>query len=159
MQIRIGAADEAPLPLLLSADPSEQAVRAYLRRGTLFLGEQEGRVVAVAVLTVDGASAELNNLAVDPAHQGRGLGRRMLAHVLAHARATGCTRVEVGTGNSSLRQLEIYQRSGFRIIGVVRDYFAAYDPPIVENGLRCLDMIRLTADVTDAAVRDGNITD
>ncbi len=159
MQVRIGSADEAPLPLLLSADPSEENVRAYLRRGTLFLGEQNGSVVAVAVLTVEGASAELNNLAVDPAYQGHGLARRMLAHVLAHARASGCTRVEVGTGNSSLRQLEIYQRSGFRITGVVRDYFASYEPPIVENGLRCRDMIRLTADLSDEPVRDDTITD
>ena len=49
----------------------------------------------------------------------------------------------VGTGNSSLRQLSFYQKAGFRISGIIPDYFIGDDPPVFENGIRCIDMIRL----------------
>ena len=59
-------------------------------------------------------------------------------------RASGSIQIIETTGNSSLGELAFYQKSGFRITGVKRDFFADYDPPIFENGIRCLDMVILT---------------
>ena len=57
--------------------------------------------------------------------------------------------VEVGTGNSSLDALAFYQRAGFRIVGVIPDFFVDnYPEPIVENGIRCIDMVRLRLTLT-----------
>lgn len=54
----------------------------------------------------------------------------------------------VGTGNSSLDQLAFYQKGGFRICGVDRDFFVQnYDQQIVENAIQCLDMIRLSMEL------------
>lgn len=69
---------------------------------------------------------------------------RLIGEALSWARANGVAAVEVGTGNSSIGPLVLYQRVGFRIIGVDRDFFVRHYPsPIYENGLWCRDLVRL----------------
>ncbi len=91
---------------------------------------------------------ELMNVAVVQAYRGFGLGRILIAHAVEQARGAGAKILEVGTGNSSLRQLALSQRMGFRIVGVDLDYFTRnYSEPIHENGLLCRDMIRLRLEI------------
>lgn len=50
--------------------------------------------------------------------------------------------LELCTGNSSMGQLVLYQKSGFRIVGVNVDYFVRnYKELIFENGIQYRDMI------------------
>lgn len=149
MRIRIVSPESAPLDLLLSADPSIDSVREYLQVGTVFLGDEDGHAIAVAVLELKDNEAELKNIAVAEGRLGIGLGRQLLTFVLAYAAEMKMDRVVVGTGNSSLRELAFYQRNGFRVVGVIEDFFADYAPPIIENGIRCRDMIRLAIRVND----------
>jgi ribosomal protein S18 acetylase RimI-like enzyme len=132
---------------LLLADPSRERVTAYVKSGVTFVGEENGVAVAVAVVEGEDDKFELRNLAVAEEAQGRGLGREMLRSAWAYAAAAGATCVNVGTGNSSLRALAFYQRNGFRVTGVIRGFFDAYEPPIVEDGIPCRDMIRLTFEI------------
>ncbi|WP_245844448.1 GNAT family N-acetyltransferase [Nibricoccus aquaticus] len=120
---------------------------AYVRKGVTFVGEENGVAVAVAVVEREEGEFELRNIAVAEKEQGRGLGREMLRCALMYAAGGGAKRITVGTGNSSLRALAFYQRNGFRITGVIRGFFDAYEPPIVENGIACRDMIRLTFEI------------
>lgn len=137
------------MALLLLADPSREAVESYLRRGRCYVGELAGRVVAVCVLIETRPhTVELVNVAVAEEEQGRGIGRRMVLHAIDVARSLGFRSIEVGTGNSSLKQLALYQRCGFRIVGVDLDFFTRHYPePIYENGILCRDMIRLRLDL------------
>jgi ribosomal protein S18 acetylase RimI-like enzyme len=150
MEIRIVPNNLAPLDLLLSADPSIKRVRESLQHGIVFIGEEDGAVVAVAVLGLESSVAELKNIAVVEYRRRSGLGRQILAHVLNYAAQAGIGRVTVGTGNSSLPQLAFYQKSGFRVIGVIAGYFDDYQPPIFEDGIPCRDMIRLAIDLQKA---------
>ncbi len=144
MTIREITPSEAPLPLLLLADPSEESVRRYLADGRVFIAELEGGIVGAIVLEPRGqGDMEIMNLALWPDFRGRGIGAELLAQAAATAKAAGATRLLVGTGNSSLAPLAFYQRQGFRISGISRDYFKHYDPPIIEEGIPCLDMIHL----------------
>jgi len=94
------------------------------------------------------ATLDLVNLAVADVWQGQGIGTRLVQDAMARARAGGARTLEVGTGNSSLAQLGLYQRCGFRIVGVDRDFFPRhYLRPIEEDGIRCVDMIRLAAEL------------
>jgi Acetyltransferase (GNAT) family. len=137
------------MALLLLADPSREAVESYLRRGRCYVGELAGQVVAVCVLIETRPhTVELVNVAVAEEEQGRGIGRRMVLHAIDVARSLGFRSIEVGTGNSSLKQLALYQRCGFRIVGVDLDFFTRHYPePIYENGILCRDMIRLRLDL------------
>ena len=42
-------------------------------------------------------------------------------------------------------ELALYQKCGFRLSGIVTDSFADYPEPIYENGIRCIDMVMLSA--------------
>lgn len=88
------------------------------------------------------------NIAIAEAYQGQGIGKQVLVEVIAIAKNRGAKTLEVGTGNSSLDQLAFYQKAGFRVIGVERDFFVRnYPEEIIENGIRCQDMIRLAVDL------------
>jgi len=141
--------DQAPWPLLLLADPSREQVEGYLRTSRLLALLAGDRPLGVVVITPrSGGAAEITNLAVDEAWQGRGLGRRLLESAIVWARADGQQRVLIATGNSSLAQLGLYQRAGFRIVGIEPDYFVRHYPePIFENGIQCRDQIRLALEL------------
>lgn len=139
----------APMNLLLLADPSLEAIDSYLQHSVVFVGSEKEEVVAVAAVRLSGDKVELKNIAVLERRRGVGLGKQMLDHSIAYARAVGAASLWLGTGNSSLSQLAFYQAKGFRMTGVVRDYFLDYSPPIYENGIRCVDRVLLAYDLND----------
>jgi len=147
INIRIlNPAEAPPMDLLLSADPSRELVEGYLQRGVCYVAEHEQRFIGVYVLLpVTHTMVELISIAVDEDFQGRGLGKKLTRHAIQTAKAMGFRQIEVGTGNSSLSQLGLYQKCGFRVVGVDRDFFIRnYPEAIYENGIQCMDMIRLS---------------
>ncbi|MEW9031713.1 MAG: GNAT family N-acetyltransferase [Planifilum fimeticola] len=141
--------EKPPMELLLLADPSRELVQEYIRRGTCFVAERNGQIVGVYVLLpTRPQTVELVNIAVMPSHQGKGIGKKLLKHAIQTAKSMGYKTMEVGTGNSSIRQLAFYQKCGFRMIGIDFDFFTRhYSEAIFENGIQCRDMIRLSRDL------------
>ncbi|MEC0168611.1 GNAT family N-acetyltransferase [Paenibacillus graminis] len=150
MQIRKLHANEVPpYELLLLADPSRKLVEEYLQRGQCFIGSLNDQIIGVYVLLPTRPdTVELVNVAVDENHQGRGVGKRLVKHAAQIAAEWGYKTIEVGTGNSGIGQLALYQKCGFRITGIDRDFFIRhYNEEIFENGMQVIDMIRLSQDL------------
>lgn len=146
MKIReIAPGEVPPMALLLLADPSEKAVASYLDTSECFIAETEDGIVGTYVAgEISGEAAEIFNIAVAEDAQGQGIGRMLLLDAIERYRAKGYRRLHIGTGNSSIGQLALYQKCGFRIDGVIRDFFTDnYEGKIVENGIWCRDMIRM----------------
>ncbi|WP_374706670.1 GNAT family N-acetyltransferase [Paenibacillus sp. J2TS4] len=145
----LGSGEEPPMELLLLADPSRDIVEGYLGRGQCYVAEEGGSVIGVYVLIpTRPETVELVNVAVEESRHGCGIGKRLVLHAVRTAREQGARTMEVGTGNSSVAQLALYQKCGFRITGVDRDFFTRHYPmEIMENGIPCRDMIRLAQDV------------
>ena len=99
----------------------------------------------VAVIAFEKDQAELKNLAVGESYQCRGIGKALIFKVKDYAKEKGALSIKVGTGNSSLLQLALYQKCGFRMQSIKKDYFSKYPEPIFENGIQCLDMVILCA--------------
>ncbi|MEK3749778.1 GNAT family N-acetyltransferase [Paenibacillus sp. FSL E2-8871] len=146
---KLNAEEQPPLHLLLLADPSLSLVEAYLKRGQCFVAEVENCIVGVYVLLqTRPETVELVNIAVDENQQSKGIGKQLVYHAIQNARLLGAKTIEVGTGNSSVGQLALYQKCGFRITGIDRDFFIRhYSEEIVENGIKVVDMIRLMLDI------------
>jgi len=138
-----GALTERLLALLLCADPDEAQVRRYLPGATLLVASKDGDTGGVAVLTIEQQVFELRNIAVAQSCRGRGIAKQLITATKQEAKEQGARRLLVGTGNSSLDQLALYQKCGFRMQSIEADFFAAYQPPIYENGLRCIDKVIL----------------
>ena|ERR1035437_2724006 len=141
--------NELPWELLLLADPSKKTIERYIYESDVYIALINNEVIGVYVLTIISEGIiELKNIAVDKNHQGQGIGKRLVLDAIQRARNKEVKRIEVGTGNSSLSQLALYQKCGFRIVGVKKDFFIEnYPEEIIENGIQCLDMIRLAMDL------------
>ena len=138
-----------PMDLLLSADPTKEHVEEYFRRGQCFIAEDKGQVIGVYVLLpTRSRTVELVNIAVAKEKQGYGLGKQLVHHAIQIAKNEGYKTMEIGTGNSSIGQLALYQKSAFRITGIDRDFFIQhYYEEIFGKSIRCRDMIRLSQDL------------
>jgi ribosomal protein S18 acetylase RimI-like enzyme len=147
----IAPGEPDPWPLLLLADPERAMVEEYLGRGRCYVAYLDGELIGEFVLAENGEGhQELMNVAVAETRQGQGWGKRLVLAAIAEARNLGASRLDVATGNSSLAQLALYQKCGFRIAGVVPDYFAQhYQDEIYENGIRCIDQVRLSLSLED----------
>lgn len=77
-----------------------------------------------ALKRLDPAHAELKSMRTAPAHRGRGLGARMLAHLLAEAARAGYRRVSLETGSFAFfaPARALYQRWGFTPCPPFADY-------------------------------------
>lgn len=141
--------EKVPYELLLLADPSKSAVDDYIERGLCYISFIKGEIVGVYVLiNTRPHTIELANIAVKEEKQGMGIGRFMILDAIERTKLLGVKTLEVGTGNSSLGQLALYQKCGFRIVGIDRDFFIRYyQEEIIENGIRCTDMIRLSMEL------------
>ena len=134
------------LPLLLLADESAQQVQSYMNTGELYVYSSEDDNVAGIVLAIplEPDVVELKAVAIDSQQQGLGIGKRMLIDVLAELRDLGCKRVVVGTANAAIGQLVFYQKVGFRLLSIERDFFSTvrgYAEVIEEAGIRMRDMV------------------
>ncbi|WP_215147787.1 GNAT family N-acetyltransferase [Exiguobacterium sp. s91] len=150
MNIRqLSVHENPPMELLLAADPSQKLVESYVKRGHCFIAESNDQWIGVYVLLpTRPQTIEIVNISVDESHQGQGIGKDLLRHAISTAKTLGYTTIEIGTGNSSIGQLALYQKCGFRIVEVDLNFFLRhYEEEIIENGIRCMDMIRLSQDI------------
>ncbi|WP_078544852.1 GNAT family N-acetyltransferase [Litchfieldia alkalitelluris] len=150
MEIRkLKLGEKAPFDLLLLADPSQLIVEDYLKRGECFIAEISGNMIGVYILLPTRPNTvELVNIAVAEELHGKGIGKQLVMDAIKTAKNKGHNTIEIGTGNSSIGQLALYQKCGFRITGVDLDFFIKHYPEeIYENGIQCRDMIRLSQDL------------
>ncbi len=138
--------EEPPIELLLLADPSQILVEEYVQRGECFVAENDNQIIGVYVLLpTRPETVELVNIAVVENQQGSGIGKQLVMNAIQTAKSKRYKTIEVGTGNSSIGQLALYQKCGFRITGVDIDFFIRHYPEeIFENGIHCRDMVRLS---------------
>jgi ribosomal protein S18 acetylase RimI-like enzyme len=137
--------EPAPFKLLLEADPSPEKVEANLKTGTTFIAENNYGIIGIIVVVPLGEIAdEIVNLAVRKDFRGNGIAKQLIVYAIENSKGKGKIEMLVGTGNSSLDQLALYQKCGFRIFAIKKDYFINnYNEVIIENGIRCMDMIML----------------
>jgi len=84
-----------------------------VRERDVVLAEEEGRVVGMAVLAVTEEGFLLDNLAVDPARQGQGVGRALLLEAEAAARRAGFDAIYLFTHETMTENIALYERIGY----------------------------------------------
>ena len=145
-----GPEHDTYLPLFRLADDSEEQIQGYYQMGTLLALDDDSGTPLGIVLALDGPEGsadgpvELKAVAVAASRQSQGVGRRMLDDALQWLRARGVRRVIVGTASSGTGQLAFYQKTGFRLERVERDYFTpsrGYAADALENGIPLRDMV------------------
>lgn len=132
-----------PYALLLLADPDKSKIDHYLPGSEIFIVREEDLVIGICVLKKqDPFHYEVMNIAVEPDYRGRGIGKSLLLHAIEIARGAGGAFINIATGNTSSGQIALYQKVGFVITEIIKDYFVEnYPEPIWENGIQCRDRV------------------
>jgi GNAT superfamily N-acetyltransferase len=85
--------------------------------GAFVVAHEAGQAIGCGgVIRVDDGTAEIKRMWISPDHRGRGLGRRLLAHLETVAAGLGHHRVVLDTNESLGEAIAMYGRSGYRAI-------------------------------------------
>ena len=135
--------------LLLDADPDERQVADHLAHGELYVARSRGAAAGAIVIRQTGEDTwEIMNCSVAPEYRGHGCGTALVLHALHIIRNKGARYAELGTCDASPGPMALYESCGFRISGVVKNHFTDnYPEPVWDNGVQCIDMIRMRADL------------
>ena len=143
--------DKMPYDLLLLADPSKELIDEYLKQSDLFAARQNNETIGVIVLfPLTTETVEIKNVAVKPEFQGKGIGSYLIENAVKVASFNRQKSICIGTANSSVGQLYLYQKLGFEITDIKRHFFLDnYAEAIYENGIQAKHMLVLTRQLND----------
>lgn len=148
---KLGKDDHIPYELLLLADPSKDLINEYLKRSEIYTARQNDETIGVIVLfPLTTETVEIKNVAVKPEFQGQGIGSLLIENAVQVALFNKQKSICIGTANSSVGQLYLYQKLGFEITGIKRHFFTNnYAEPIYENSIQAKHMLMLTRQLND----------
>ncbi|MCC7008303.1 MAG: GNAT family N-acetyltransferase [Acidobacteria bacterium] len=93
-------------------------VRTAMARGTFLTAvDESGGLVGAVLVDVTGRSASFGMLAVEPARQGEGVGRRLVDAAERCAREAGAATMEIRVVNLRADLLPRYARLGYAPVG------------------------------------------
>ncbi|WP_458094135.1 GNAT family N-acetyltransferase [Roseomonas sp. WA12] len=93
--------------------PMDDDFAARIAQGQAHVLERNGVLVALAVIEERGDHLWIDDLAVEPALHGQGIGRMLLAFAEAEARRLGLPALRLLTNERMKRNIAIYARAGF----------------------------------------------
>ncbi|WP_081411223.1 GNAT family N-acetyltransferase [Tenacibaculum ovolyticum] len=136
---------EIPFDLLQLADPSIDQINDYLKSGKCYIAKLDSQLIGVIVLNkVDSTTIEIKNIAIKESVQGKGFGKVLLRYAYKISKESNFKKLVIGTGNSSINQLALYQKEGFEMSRIDKGFFIRnYKEAIFENGIQCKHMIIL----------------
>lgn len=83
------------------------------RSREVVVAQYEGAVVGVLVFEMSGEGFFIDNVAVTPMHQGKGIGRALLEFAESRALAAGCLSVRLYTNEAMTENLALYEKLGY----------------------------------------------
>jgi ribosomal protein S18 acetylase RimI-like enzyme len=110
-------------------------IGALITRRQMLVCEQEGKLNGAVQVSMTDKAGYFGMLAIDPALQGSGLGRKLLAAAEEHCREAGCMEMTMSTGEERRDLVEWYQRQGYKVTSA-----AASDNPAFNRRIRVVQM-------------------
>lgn len=114
--------------------PMRDDYAQVVRRHRVFVAEAGGAPVGVLVLVRAPQGMLLDNIAVHPEHQRRGIGRRLLRLAESEARGLGCSHLELYTHELMTENIALYRRAGY--VETARRRERGYDRVYMRKRLR-----------------------
>ena len=93
--------------------PMREDYRRVVRERTVTVAEEEGKIVGVLVVGPARRGFLLDNVAVHPAVQGRGVGRALLAYAEGEAKRGGHRSIWLYTHERMTENRALYERIGY----------------------------------------------
>ena len=113
--------------------------RAMRGASRFVVAEQDSQRIGYAFAHANGSHAHVTRLAVRPAYQRAGIGARLIADLIEHAREQGVQTITLNTQTYNRNSLRLYQRFGFAETDTVVTAFgraitpSAGEPAVLAN--------------------------
>lgn len=108
---------------------SAQTFRDCMKIGySCWVMEKLGEIVAYGIVSIAAGEAHVMNLCVDPRHQRKGYGRKVMKQLISVATDERCRLILLEVRPSNEKAMALYHDMGFNEIGRRKDYYPA------ENG-------------------------
>lgn len=85
--------------------------------------EEANELLAYGLISVAANEAHILNICVDPAAQGKGLGKRMLYKLIQSAEARGAESIFLEVRVSNIVAQNLYEQEGFNRLGIRPAYY------------------------------------
>ena len=156
MQIHIHEGARDALQALFSeADDSDEQIASYCDLGEVLVAVDHGKIIGHAQVVGSNEQGifEIKSLAVREDLRSQGVGAKLVAAACDHCRERGGRLVVLATAAASIPALQFYQRQGFRVQRVIRDFYSPERGyrPLELNGIRLRDEIILDLDLARPA--------
>ena len=130
------------LTLLLLADEQEDMIDRYIKKGTMYVLDDNGIKCECVVTDEGNGILEIKNIATVPEYQKKGYGNAMI-DFLIHKYNDRYQILQAGTGDSPLT-IPFYEKCGFVRSHCIKNFFLDhYNHPIYECGVQLTDMVYL----------------
>jgi len=104
-----------------------------IQQHRVFALTEATRIIGILVLVIQRQTLLVDNVAVDPDHQGRGYGRKLMALAEEEARRLGFTAITLYTNERMTENIELYNKLGYRELG--RKTEQGYDRVYMQKSL------------------------
>jgi N-acetylglutamate synthase-like GNAT family acetyltransferase len=151
--------EKLPIDLLLLADETIEVINRYVNDSEVYILERGDKAVGIyALQKISKDSIEIKNIAVDEKLQGQGIGKFLLRDAANRAEGMGFKTIIIGTADASIQLLHFYQKEGFEIFDVKKNFFIDnYPEPIYENGIQLKHMVMLKREfIKNETLTDDN---
>ncbi|MGH7856457.1 MAG: ribosomal protein S18-alanine N-acetyltransferase [Candidatus Binatia bacterium] len=92
---------------------------------------RDRRLVGYVCRWITAGELHILNVAVHPEWRRRSIGRRLVEHVIAEARQAKAERATLEVRQHNLPALALYERLGFREVGLRRNYYGAGEDALI----------------------------
>lgn len=144
---KLSQTQDLPFDLLLLADETMKAIEKYIYDSDVYVAVENENSQPIAVFALYKRSdkdIEIKNISVSEQRQNTGIGSFLIREIRRIAIAAKYENILVGTPDSSARQINFYEKNGFRKYDLRKDFFVQnYPAPIIENGVMLKDMVML----------------
>lgn len=130
------------LALLLLADEQEDMIDRYIKKGTMYVLDDNGIKCECVVTDEGNGILEIKNIATVPEYQKKGYGKAMIDFLIQKYKDR-YQILQAGTGDSPLT-IPFYEKCGFVRSHCIKNFFLDhYNHPIYECGVQLTDMVYL----------------
>lgn len=148
---KLKADEPIPFELLLIADEPDDAIKKYIYESgiyTVYNNENINPIGVFVLYRISDSVLEIKNIGVLELYRSQGIGSFLIERIKEIASIENCREVIVGTADSGVRQIQFYEKNGFRKYAVKKNFFIEnYTEPIIEDGTMLKDMIMLKTKV------------